>query len=1023
MRNKSGIIILTVIISLLCLYYLSFTLVSNSVQKDAQTYATDAEGNIDFSKKQQYLDSVWNEPVYNFLGIEYTYQEVKETELNLGLDLRGGMNVVLEVSPVEIIRSLSGDSKDPDFQKALELARERRANSQARFTTLFAEAFNEVAPNKQLSGIFANAANRGRISLSSTNDEIIEVIDEEVEGAIDRSFNILRTRIDRFGTSQPNIQRLQGTGRIQVELPGVDNPERVRKLLQGVAKLEFLEVYTVQDISPSLEQINGLLVSEQQEQDGTNADLEGLEESLSADDMQDDLAVLSETEVGTAEDLDTVPDGDLEAQLAGADSTALDSLGNNQLSPLYSLLKSPPQYGLVYSVDDTSRINRILARSDVQSLLPSDLDFVWEVSPRQQGDLELLQLYAVKRGRGGKAPLTGEVITQARQDYDQNSQPAISMQMNAEGARLWRRLTAGNVNRQVAIVLDRRVYSAPVVNEEIPSGNSSISGNFTIDEARDLANILEAGALPAPTRIVEEAIVGPTLGKEARQQGLNSILAGLGLVVIFMILYYAKGGLVANVALIFNIFFVLGILAQPTINAALTLPGIAGIVLTIGMAIDANVLIFERIREELRSGSKLRTAIDAGYSKAYSSIIDSNATTFLTALILFVFGQGPVRGFAVTLMIGIVCSFFSAVFITRVIIEWMTRKGDQSKVSFATPLSRNAFANLNIDFMSKRKLAYAFSGVVIAIGMIALAINGLNLGVDFKGGRSYVISFAEPVVSSDLRTSLDDDFDGTSVEVKTYGANNVLKVTTSYLTDDESDEADAEVRDRMVAGVEEFTDFTFQEDNAVAVADNSFTISSSTKVGATIADDIRNSSIEAIFFSLVVIFLYILIRFRRWQYSTGAIIALFHDVLFVLGAYAIAGLLGINYEVDQVFIAAMLTIVGYSINDTVIVFDRIRETLGYRPRTPLNEVVNESVNNVMSRTLITSLTTLVVVFVLLVFGGEVLRGFSFSLFVGILVGTYSSIYIASPVIVDLTKRRLTSASASTGTTEGKKQRV
>ncbi len=1023
MRNKSGIIILTVIISLLCLYYLSFTLVSNSVQQDAQAYATDAEGNIDFSKKQQYLDSVWNEPVYNFLGIEYTYQEVKETELNLGLDLRGGMNVVLEVSPVEIIRSLSGDSKDPDFQRALELAQQRRANSQARFTALFAEAFNEVAPNKRLSEIFANAANRGRISLSSTNDEIIEVIDEEVEGAIDRSFNILRTRIDRFGTSQPNIQRLQGTGRIQVELPGVDNPERVRKLLQGVAKLEFLEVYTVQDISPSLEQINGLLVSEQQEQDGTNADLEGLEESLSADDMQDDLAVLSETEVGTAEDLDTVPDSDLEAQLAGTDSTALDSLGNNQLSPLYSLLKSPPQYGLVYSVDDTSRINRILARSDVQSLLPSDLDFVWEVSPRLQGDLELLQLYAVKRGRGGKAPLTGEVITQARQDYDQNSRPAISMQMNAEGARLWRRLTAASVGQQVAIVLDRRVYSAPVVNEEIPSGNSSISGNFTIDEARDLANILEAGALPAPTRIVEEAIVGPTLGKEAQRQGVTSILAGLGLVVIFMILYYAKGGLVANVALLFNIFFVLGILAQPTINAALTLPGIAGIVLTIGMAIDANVLIFERIREELRNGSKLRIAIDAGYSKAYSSIIDSNVTTFLTALILFVFGQGPVRGFAVTLMIGIVCSFFSAVFITRVIISWMTRKGDQSKVSFATPLSRNALANLNFDFMSKRRVAYAFSGVFIVIGMIALAINGLNLGVDFKGGRSYVISFAEPVVPSDLRTSLDDDFDDTSVEVKTYGANNVLKVTTSYRVDDESDEADADVRQRLISGVEEFTGFTFEEDNSVAVPDNRFTISSSTKVGATIADDIRNSSLEAIFFSLVVIFLYILIRFRRWQYSTGAIIALFHDVLFVLGAYAIAGLLGINYEVDQVFIAAMLTIVGYSINDTVIVFDRIRETLGYRPRTPLNEVVNESVNNVMSRTLITSLTTLVVVFVLLVFGGEVLRGFSFSLFIGILVGTYSSIYIASPVIVDLTKRRLPAASASSGTTEGKKQRV
>lgn len=1022
MRNKSGIVILTVIISLLCLYYLSFTLVSNNVQQRAEAYATDVEGNIDFSKKQNYLDSVWNEPVYNFLGIEYTYQEVKETELNLGLDLRGGMNVVLEVSPVEIIRSLSGNSKDPNFQEALELARQRRASSQERFTTLFAEAFNEVAPNQQLSETFANAANRGRISLSSTNDEIIDVIDEEVEGAIDRSFNILRTRIDRFGTSQPNIQRLQGTGRIQVELPGVDNPERVRKLLQGVAKLEFLEVYSIAEIGSSLEQINQLLVSQQQKSNGSNADLEGLDEGTPpAESAQDDLATLTEDPAGTAEDLDTLPDDDLESQLAGADSTALDSLANSQMSPLFSLLQAPPQYGLTYNVTDTSRINRILQQADVQSLLPADLDFVWEVKAREQGDLELLQLYAVKRGRGGKAPLTGEVITQARQDYDQNSRPAVSMQMNAEGARLWSRLTAANVNKQVAIVLDRRVYSAPVVNEEIPSGNSSISGNFTIDEAQDLANILEAGALPAPTRIVEEAIVGPTLGKEAQRQGVTSILAGLGLVVIFMILYYAKGGLVANVALVFNIFFVLGILAQPTINAALTLPGIAGIVLTIGMAIDANVLIFERIREELRNGSKLRIAIDAGYSKAYSSIIDSNVTTFLTALILFVFGQGPVRGFAVTLMIGIVCSFFSAVFITRVIISWMTRKGDQSKVSFATPLSRNALASLNFDFMSKRKIAYMFSGVFIAIGMIALAINGLNLGVDFKGGRSYVITFAEPVVPSDLRTALDDDFEGNSPEVKWYGANNILKVTTSYLVDNELDEADAEVRQRLIGGVEEFTGFGFQ-DNAATVGENSFTISSSTKVGATIADDIRDASLEAIAFSLVVIFLYILIRFRRWQYSTGAIIALFHDVLFVLGAYAIAGLLGVNYEVDQVFIAAMLTIVGYSINDTVIVFDRIRETLGYRPRTSLKEVVNESINNVMSRTLITSLTTLVVVTVLLIFGGEVLRGFSFSLFIGILVGTYSSIYIASPVVVDLSRRRTPSVS-TTSSSEGKKQKV
>ena len=1022
MRNKTGIIILTVVISALCIYYLSFTLVSNNVQDKAEAYATDAEGNIDFSKKQQYLDSVWNEPVYNFLGIEYTYQEVKETELNLGLDLRGGMHVVLEVSPVEIIKSLSGDSKDPDFQKALELARQRRANSQSRFTELFAEAFNEVAPNKQLSTIFANAANRGRISLSSSNAEIIDIVDEEVEGAIDRSENILRTRVDRFGTSQPNIQRLQGTGRIQVELPGVDNPERVRKLLQGVARLEFLEVYTFPEVASSLEQVNQLLVSEQQENAETDdlADL-GEEENNPVD----DLASLSEdTEPALSDTTDTAV-SDLESQLAGsdADSTALDSLNNSQLSPLYSLLQSNPQYGLLYQAEDTAKINRIIQRADVRALMPNDLDFVWEVKPRETtGDVEALQLYTLKRGRGGRAPLTGEVITQARQDFGERSQPAVSMQMNAEGARVWKRLTGNNEGRQIAIVLDNRVYSAPVVNGVIPNGSSSISGNFTIEEARDLANILEAGALPAPTRIVEEAIVGPTLGKEAQAQGINSILSGLGLVVIFMILYYAKAGLVANVALLFNIFFVLGILAQPTINAALTLPGIAGIVLTIGMAIDANVLIFERIREELRNGMKLRAAISTGYSKAYSSIIDSNVTTFLTALILFIFGQGPVRGFAVTLMIGIVCSFFSAVFITRVIMDWMTRKGDNSKVSFANPFSANLLSDLHYDFMSKRRLAYAFSGVFITLGMIAMLMNGgLNLGVDFKGGRSYVLTFADPVVPSDLNTSLNDNFEGTSVEVKTYGANNVLKVTTSYLVDDESDAADADVRQRLISGVEEFTGDQF-EDNAATVGQGQFTISSSSKVGATIADDILAASLEAILFSIVVIFLYILIRFRKWQYSTGAIIAVFHDVLFVLGAYALAELLGVSFEADQVFIAAMLTIVGYSINDTVIIFDRIRETLYLKPRLSNEDAINESINNVMSRTLITSLTTLVVVTVLLIFGGEVLRGFSFALFVGIIVGTYSSIYIASPVVVDLARRRPTATTAP-ASAPNKKQKV
>lgn len=995
MRNRTGVIILTAIVSLLCIYYLSFTFVANHVQSEATAYATNAEGKIDFSKKQSYLDSIWTEPVYNLLGAEYTYQEVKNTELNLGLDLRGGMHVVLEVSPVEIIKSLSGNSKDQDFQKALQLAQQRRADSQERFTTLFLDAFNEIAPDKNLSRIFANAANRGRISSSSSDAEVISVIEGEVENAIDRSFNILRTRIDRFGTSQPNIQRLQGTGRIQVELPGVDNPERVRNLLQGVAKLEFLEVYAPNDYIGALQEINSMLVAEQK----NNAPALDTDTTTEGSSVADDLSSLTEGQVQDTTDTTA----DLASQLAEeGDSTALDSLSNAQLSPLFSLLQAPLQYGMLYSVQDTARINNILQREDVQSMLPSNLDFLWDVKAREQGGTSLLELYAVKRGRDGKAPLTGEVITDARQDYDESSQPAVSMNMNAEGARKWRRLTASNIGNRIAIVLDNRVYSAPVVNGEIPNGRSSISGNFTINEAQDLANILEAGALPAPTRIVEEAIIGPSLGEEAQQQGIISVVAGLVAVIIFMVVYYAKGGIVADLALVFNIFFILGILAQ--LNAALTLPGIAGIVLTIGMSVDANVLIFERIREELRKGTKLKAAIDEGYKKAYSSIIDGNMTTFLTGVILYVLGQGPVRGFAITLMIGIVCSFFTAVFVTRVIMEWMAKKGDQSNMSFYISFTKDLFSNLSIDFMSRRKAAYIFSTTVIVIGLAVIAFRGLNLGVDFKGGRSYVLTFAEPVVPSDLQVSLNDDFENASAEVKTYGANNVLQVTTSYLTDDESTEADAKVRQTLISGVEEFTDMAFV-DNQRTVQDQNFTISSSSKVGATIADDITQASQESIAVALIVIFLYILVRFRRWQYGLGAVVAVLHDILFVLSIYAIAQALGFSLEIDQVFIAAMLTIVGYSINDTVVVFDRIREALGLRTSASLVTTINTAINDTVSRTLLTSFTTWLVVMILLLFGGKVLQSFSFALVVGIIIGTYSSIFIASPIVVDLSKKK------------------
>jgi SecD/SecF fusion protein len=990
MKNKGFIVFMTAIVTLLCIYYLSFTFVSNGIKDDATAYATNAEGNIDYSKRQNFLDSVYNVPVYNLLGAEFTFKEVQDMELNLGLDLQGGMHVTLEVSPVDIIKGLSGNNEDEALINALETARERQKTSQSTFVNLFYQAFQEENPDKKLSEFFATSANRDRISFQTEDSEVLRIIRSEVDDAIDRSFEILRTRIDRFGTSQPNIQKLENTGRIQIELPGVDNPERVRKLLQGVAKLEFLQVVEINQVSEALGAANEILVAEQKANQ---------KNELSSDDSTDtsgesgNLADLLQDD-----DTDATATEDQEADTADAN---LDSLENAQnVSPLFSLIRGQ---GLVYEITDTAKINDIIQREDIQSLFPRNTRLIWDVKPRKLDDgTELLELYVVRTQRGNQALLTGEVVNDARQTFDEVGQPAVDMSMDPTGARKWAKITRENINNRIAIVLDNYVYSAPVVNQEIPNGKSIISGNFTMEEAKDLANILKAGSLPAPTRIVEEAIIGPTLGKEARAQGIISIVAGLGMVLIFMVAYYSKGGLIANIALVFNIFFILGILAQ--LNAALTLPGIAGIVLTIGMSIDANVLIFERIREEMRAGSPLLKAISSGYSKAYSSIVDANVTTFLTGAILYWLGQGPVKGFAITLMIGIACSFFSAVFITRVIVSWMSKKGDQSKISFATPFSKNLLNDINFNFMSKRKMAYIGSGIVITIGIILMVTKGLTLGVDFTGGRSYVVRFAEQVETTSLKVALDGKLEDAGTEVKTYGANNILKVTTSYLVNEESTEADNAVRTKIVEGIAEATGMSYVE-TETAMGDNDFTISGSSKVGATIADDIRNSSQESVIFALIAIFIYILIRFRRWQFGLGAVVALFHDTLFVLSAFAIAKLLGFSFEIDQVFIAAILTVIGYSINDTVVVFDRIRETLGIKSKATNEETFNTAINQTISRTVMTSLTTLLVILILFIFGGEVLRGFSFALLVGILVGTYSSIFIATPVVLDLAKRK------------------
>ena len=705
------------------------------------------------------------------------------------------------------------------------------------------------------------------------------------------------------------------------------------------------------------------------------------------------------------EGLLTDPEVDSAAQ-ASADSAEiasnLDSLFNTQVSPLFSLIQS--QEGLVYNVKDTSQINRIFKREDVQNLIPRNFKLLWDVKPHDHGDIGAephLELHVVQVGRGGKAELEGDVVTDARQTLDQATRPAVSMQMNATGAKKWRKLTGENVGRRIAIALDNYVYTAPVVNGEIPNGNSEIAGNFTLEEAKDLANVLKAGSLPAPTRIVEEAIIGPTLGKEAQAQGVISIIAGLVIVVLFMVAYYGKGGFIANFALLFNIFLIMGILAQ--LNAALTLPGIAGIVLTIGMSIDANVLIFERIREELRNGVQVKEAVSLGYKKAFSSIIDANVTTLLTAIILYSLGQGPVKGFAITLIIGIGSSFFSAVYITRVMVEFMLRKGDNKTTNFKTALSAGLMSAMNIDFMRLRYKAYIFSGIIIAVGVATLVISGLNLGVDFKGGRSYVVSFAQPVVASDLKIGLTSSFEEAGTEVKEFGSSNVVKVTTSYMIDEESTEADSLVRLQLVSGISSMTGQEYIEDDS-KVDDTHFTISASQKVGATIADDIKKDSMKAMALSLIAIFLYILVRFRKWQFGLGAVIALFHDTLIVVSAYAIADALGASFEVDQVFIAAILTIIGYSINDTVIVFDRIRENLGLHTSKDRFKVFNQAINSTLNRTLVTSATTLIVVLVLLIFGGAVLRGFSFALLIGVLVGTYSSVFIAAPVVIDLDKK-------------------
>ena len=980
MQNKSFISLFALVFAIVCLYQLSFTWIAQGVEKDAVEYS-----NGDEFKEKAYLDSISSEPIYNIGVKNYTYNECKSREINLGLDLKGGMNVTLEVSVVDVIRAMSNYNKDEAFNSAINLAVNKQLDSQDDFVTLFAQSFTELNPEGKLASIFYTPELKDKINSTSTNDEVMGVIRTEVEDAIDRSFNILRSRIDRFGVSQPNIQRLEGSGRILVELPGVKDPERVRKLLQGTAQLEFWETYENAEILGAIDQINTFLKS-QVELEDTIADSEEIVENNEVEeDFNSDLSI---------DELSTNSE-------ASSDTAAMTAEQFSRENPLYAVLfpnlnqSNQPNEGPVCgisSVKDTAAVNAFLKMDEVKNILPRDVRFSWTVKPYDP-EGKFVQLVALRvTSRDGKAAMEGDVVTDARTDFGQfNGSPEVSMAMNAEGARMWKRLTADNIGKSVAIVLDDYVYSFPTVQSEISGGRSQITGNFTINEANDLSNILKSGKLPAPARIIEEAIVGPSLGQEAIDSGLRSFIIALSIVLLYMMFYYSFAGLVSNIALLANLFFVFGVLSS--LGAVLTLPGIAGIVLTIGMSVDANVLIYERIREELMNGKGLKLAVSDGYKNAYSSIIDANVTTLLTGIVLYIFGSGPIKGFATTLVIGILTSLFSAIFLTRLIFHWRLEK--KGVASFDNSITRGAFKNTAIDFIGKRKIFYGISSLIILIGIGSLVTKKLNYGVDFKGGRTFVVRFDEPVDNEAIRNSLANYFIDDSglkmyPEVKTFGDNNQVKITTKYLIDSKELSADAIVSGKL-------------DDGLVSIGD--YEVMSSQKVGPTIADDIKVSALWSIMFSLLIIFLYILLRFRKWQFSLGAVAAVFHDVLIVLSIFSLFyGVLPFSLEIDQAFIAALLTIIGYSLNDTVVVFDRIREHMNIFKKKEFNSLVNNALNSTLSRTVNTSLTTFFVLLVIFLFGGEVIRGFMFALMVGVIVGTYSSLFVASPIMVDTVKK-------------------
>ncbi len=983
MQNKGLIKTFAIIFGIICVYYLSFTWVNNTIENDAELYS-----NGDAVKKQFYLDSVANLPIVNYGFAKYTYNEVQDQAINLGLDLKGGIDATLEVSVRDILMGLSNKSTNPVFNKALANATLAQKNSDNDYLDLFYDAFDEASNGSvKLSdpSIFGNKSLKDKINFKLTDDEVKPILKEEVKGSISTAFEVLRSRIDRFGVTSPNISQIGESGRILIELPGAKDIDRVKKLITQTAELQFWEVNDNTTTANFFIQANTVL----------------------ADLLKDETASEVEEEIDSA----TAKQDEINELLG----EVTDSLDTKAANPLFTLM-SPniPQSAaqrssaVAYaSVKDTATINRYLAMKEVRALLSQDMvytKFLWDAQPNDES--EVITLYAIKSNREDIAPIQGDVIADASQVFDQSGvNPEVSMSMNSKGSKQWAKMTEANVGKFVAVVLDNHVYSAPNVNEPISGGSTSISGQFSIKEAQDLANALKSGKLPAKAKILESSVVGASLGKESIDSSKIAFEIALLLVLVWMIFYYGKAGIFADIALVLNILFIFGVLTS--FGAVLTLPGVAGIIITIGMSVDANVIIYERIKEALGRGLVLKEAVKEGFSLkgALSAIIDANVTTFLTGAILYIFGSGPIKGFATTLMIGIATSLITAVFITRLLVDWYADR-DRS-MTFNTSITKGWFQNINVEFLKKRKIAYVISGAIVILGLGSIFTQGFNEGVDFTGGRTYTVRFDQDVSSTEVAGSLKELF-GDAPVVKTYGGANQLKITTKYKVDDNGLEVSDEIQEMLFKGLQPYLpDGTTLKNFKVGAEDASdkIGIMKYFEVGPTIADDIKQAAIWSILGALIVVFLYILFRFRKWQYSLGAVIAVFHDVLIVLAIFSLFWkVLPFDMEIGQSFIAALLTVVGYSLNDTVVIFDRIREFADKHPKWPFSQTVNSALSTTLGRTINTSLTTLIVLLAIFLFGGDSIKGFMFAMIIGVLVGTYSSLFIASPIMYDTTTR-------------------